>query len=171
VRRAERETGLGHPAAGGGAHRPGNPEVGHHRAAVVQQDVLWLDVPMDDAVPVGVVQRVGHRHSDLDGLVDAELGVAVELASERLAVDERHDVVEEAVGGARIEQRQDMRVLQRRRGLDLDHEPLGAEDGGELRFQDLQRDVAVVLEVLGEIDRGHAALAELALDRVAVGEG
>ena len=51
------------------------------------------------------------------------------------------------------------------------HEPLGAEHGGELGLEDLERDLAVVLEVLGEVDGGHAALAQLALDAVAVGEG
>ena len=55
--------------------------------------------------------------------------------------------------------------------LDLPQEPSGAERGGELGPQHLDRDLAVVLEVLGEIDGGHAALAELALDAVAVGEG
>ena len=55
--------------------------------------------------------------------------------------------------------------------LDLAGEPLGAERGGELGAEDLHRDLAVVLQVLGEVDGGHAALAELALDAVAVGEG
>ena len=54
--------------------------------------------------------------------------------------------------------------------LDLAQEALGAERGGELGAQDLDRDLAVVPEVLGEVDRGHAARAELALDPVAVGE-
>ena len=62
-------------------------------------------------------------------------------------------------------------MLERRGGLDLLDEPLGAEHGGELGLQDLDRDLAVVLEVLGQVDRGHPALAELALDPVAVGEG
>ena len=38
-------------------------------------------------------------------------------------------------------------------------------------MQDLDGDLAAVLEVLGEVDGGHAALAELALEAVAVGEG
>ena len=50
-------------------------------------------------------------------------------------------------------------------------EPLGAEHGGELGPEHLERDLAVVLEVLGEVDGRHAALAELALDAVAVGQG
>ena len=64
-----------------------------------------------------------------------------------------------------------MRVLQGGDRLDLAEEPLGADDRGELRPQHLDRDLAIVLEVLGQIDGGHAALAELPLDAVAVGEG
>ena len=54
--------------------------------------------------------------------------------------------------------------------LDLAQEPLGADDGGELGPQHLDGDLAAVLEVVGEVDRRHAALAELALDAVAVGD-
>ena len=55
--------------------------------------------------------------------------------------------------------------------LDLAEEALGAEDGRELGAEDLEGDLAVVLQVVGAVDGGHAAAAELALDRVAVGEG
>jgi len=37
--------------------------------------------------------------------------------------------------------------------------------------EDLEGDKTVVLQVTGEIDRRHPAAAELALDRVAAGEG
>jgi hypothetical protein len=56
-----------------------------------------------------------------------------------------------------------------RRLLDLGEEPVGSDDGRQLRAQDLDRDLAVVLEVLRQIHRGHAALPELALDLVAAG--
>ena len=62
-------------------------------------------------------------------------------------------------------------MLQRRGGLDFLDEPVGAEHGGEFGLQDLDRDLAIVLEVLGEVHRGHAARAQLALEAVAVGEG
>ena len=55
--------------------------------------------------------------------------------------------------------------------LDLGEEPLGAERRGEIGVQHLDRDVAVVLEVVREIDGRHAAAAELALDAVAIGDG
>ncbi len=52
--------------------------------------------------------------------------------------------------------------------FDLLHEPLGAEHGGEFGPEDLVGDVAVVLDVVGGIDRCHDALTDLALDPVPV---
>ena len=62
-------------------------------------------------------------------------------------------------------------MLQGCRGLDLRQEPLGAEDSGQLGLEYLDRDFAVVFQVLGEIDHGHPALSQLTLDAVAVREG
>ena len=49
--------------------------------------------------------------------------------------------------------------------------PLGPDHGGELGTQHLHGDLAIVADVVREIDRGHPAGAELPLDRVAVAEG
>ena len=171
MRRAERHAGLGHPVPAGLARRQGDAEVGHQRLAVVQQDVLGLDVAVDHPVPVGVVERGGHLARDPHRLGDGELLLPVEPGPERLALDERHDVEEEAVGLARVEQRQDVRVLEVGGELDLGQEPLGADDGRELGAEQLERDPPVVAEVLGQVDGGHAAGADLALDPVAVGQG
>ena len=54
---------------------------------------------------------------------------------------------------------------------DLADEALGAEGRGELGAEHLDGDLAVVLQVVGEVDGGHAALAELALDAVGGAEG
>ena len=61
-------------------------------------------------------------------------------------------------------------MLEVRGGLDLAQEALGADDGGELGAEDLDGDGAIVLEVVREVDGGHAARTELALDAVAVGQ-
>jgi len=53
---------------------------------------------------------------------------------------------------------------------DLPDEPLGAQRVRQLGMEDLQGDRTVVPEIAGEIDRGHAATAELALEHVAVTE-
>src|SRR6476619_4916611 len=55
--------------------------------------------------------------------------------------------------------------------LDLAEEALGSDGAGQLRPEDLHGDRAVVLQVLSEVDGGHPAATELALDRIAVGKG
>ena len=54
------------------------------------------------------------------------------------------------------------------RGLDLAQEAVWTQRRGQLRPQDLDRNLTVVLQVLGQIDRGHPAGAEFAFDTVAI---
>ena len=51
--------------------------------------------------------------------------------------------------------------------LDLAQKPLGPQDMGDLGAEYLHRDTPVVLQVLGEVDGRHAALAELVLQQIA----
>ena len=78
MRGAERHAGLGHPGAAGLAHGERDAEVGDQRRAVVQQDVLGLDVAVDHAVAVGVVERAGDFGGDPDGVGDRKLLLARE---------------------------------------------------------------------------------------------
>ncbi len=64
-----------------------------------------------------------------------------------------------------------MRMLKTRRDLDLTEEAIWPKGRSKLGSQDLHRHLAVVLQILGEVDRGHAARAKLFLDGIAVGEG
>ncbi len=61
-------------------------------------------------------------------------------------------------------------MLQPCRDLDLPEKALGAEGGGELRVQHLERHLAAVFEVLRQVDCGHSPAANLPLDRVSIGE-
>ena len=83
----------------------------------------------------------------------------------------RHHVIDEAAGLARVEERQDVRVLQVCGDADFAQEPLDAEQRRELGFQHLERDVAVVLQIARDVHGGHAAHAGLTLDGVVLGEG
>lgn len=71
----------------------------------------------------------------------------------------------------RINQAQHMRVLQIGDGLDLPQEPLGSDHCRQLRPENFDGDSAMVLEIFGQIDRGHTALTKLPLDAIAVGQG
>ena len=59
-------------------------------------------------------------------------------------------------------------MLQVRRELDLLEEALGAEDRRQLCVQNLYGNFTVMLDVLGEIHRGHTARTKLALDVVMI---
>ena len=171
VRGAERESGLGDPGPTGLCHRERDPEIGDHRLAGLEQDVLRLEIAMDDAVGVGVIQRGREQGDQPDDIVHRQFAFALEPGPQGLAFDVRHDVIQEPVRFAGIEQRQQVGVLQVGGDPDLGQEPLGAEDRGEFGPQHLERDLPLVLQILGQVDRGHPAGAEFPLDPVAVGEG
>ena len=126
---------------------------------------------MHHAGVVRVAQRVGHFARDLQGVADRELAFAVEALAQRLALDVRHDVVHQPVGLVRVVQRQDVRVVQPSGDLDLVQEPGGAHRLGQLGEQHLDRDVTVVLEIVGQEYARHPALAQLALEAVPRGQG
>ena len=75
-RRAEGHAGLGHATAAGLLHGERDAEVGDEGRAVLQQDVLRLDVAVDDALAVGVVEGRGDFLGEADGVVDGELLLA-----------------------------------------------------------------------------------------------
>ena len=85
------------------AHRLGHAEVGDRGVAAREHHVVGLDVAMHHAALVGVGERVDHLAQDPDRLVHRECAFAREPLAQRLALHERHDVVEEAVGLAGVE--------------------------------------------------------------------
>ena len=57
-------------------------------------------------------------------------------------------------------------MLEARRRPDLAQKAIGTEDRAELGVQHLDGDVPLVLDVVREVDSGHAPSTELALDDV-----
>ena len=57
-------------------------------------------------------------------------------------------------------------MLQTGRGLDLHDKPLGTQHGRELWLEDLHRNLAVVFQVLREVNRCHTTRAKVAFDAV-----
>ena len=137
--------------------RERDAEVGDERMPALQQHVLRLHVAVHDAVAVRVLERVRHLARELQGDVHGQAPLAREPRAQRLALDEGHDVPQQPARAPRVEQREDVRVLQRRGDADLLEEPLGADGGGELLAQHLDRDAAVVPQVAREVHGGHAA--------------
>jgi len=61
-------------------------------------------------------------------------------------------------------------LLDRPLAPDLEQETLRCQVGTHFRAHHFHRDVALVPKIAREIDRGHAAGAELVLDAIAVSE-
>ena len=120
---------------------------------------------------VGVVQRRGHLAGDAERVLERELRLAVQPLAQRLALDVRHDVVEQAAGLARSRtaagcaggcSRAAIWISRRNRS--------GPRFTASSGCSTLSATGRSCLQVLGQVDGRHAAAAELALDRVAVGE-
>ncbi len=136
-----------------------------------EHDVVGLDVAVNDAFLMGVGQCVEQFRDDTDGLLDGQLTLASQPVAQRLALDVRHDVVDPAVGLTAVVQWEDGRVLEPCGDFDLTEKAVGTEPRGKLGTEDLDGDPAVVLQILGQVYGAHAALAERALEAVAVPQG
>ena len=68
--RAEREAGARHPVGACLLQRQRNAEIRDEGVAVLQQDVLGLDVAVNDAVRMGIAERVGDLPRETHRLCD-----------------------------------------------------------------------------------------------------
>ena len=114
---------------------------------------------MDDAAGVGVGEGGGDLPRDAHRFVDRQPSLPSEPIAQGLALDVRHDIIEEPVGLPGVVQRQDVRMRHRRGDLDLAQEALGANRRTDLGPQDFNRYSAAVLAIFCEKDRAHPATA------------
>jgi hypothetical protein len=89
-----------------------------------EEHVLGLEVAVHHAVRVRVGERLAQLEGDAQRVGRRERPLAGEPLAQRLALDERHHVVERPRSLARVVQRQDVRVLQPRQHADLAVEAL-----------------------------------------------
>ena len=169
--RAERDAGFGQSGACGNAHGKGDAEVGHQRLSVLQEDVFRFDVAMHDAACVREVDRTGNRANDRDGLIDLQLLLSSDAVAQRLALNERHHVIEQPIGLAGIVERKDVRMLEACGDANLREKPIGADGGGNLRLQNLDCHFPTMAQIVSEVDDSHASGADDSVDVVATGQG
>ena len=163
ARRAEGAARLGKRHV---AERLGDAEVAHqHPAALLDHDVGGFDVAVHDAVAVRVLEGAAGLLEDADRFLEAQGAGLLEDLAEGAALDALHRVPEEGAGGADAVDGDDVGVIERGGDLGLALEALGGVGAvGELQRQDLERDGAVELDFVGEVDERHAAAAEELVD-------
>src|SRR4029077_1977258 len=123
------------------------------------------------ALLVGVSERVHDVAQEPHGVYHRQLALPRQLGAERLALDEGHGVVEQVAGPAGREERDDMRMLQPGRELDLAAEALHVDPRGQVGREDLDHHLAPERALLREIDPAHPAATQLAQEAVAVTQG
>ena len=118
---------------------------------------------------VRVPQRVEDLGGDADGAIDRQHPLAADHLPQRLTGDKRHHEPEQVVGFAGIEQRRDVRVVERGGVANLAQKPIGGDGDGELGMQHLDRDPAAV-HIEGAVERGIAAAPHRGDDVIAIAQ-
>jgi hypothetical protein len=145
--------------------RLGDAEVDdlRNRPAVVgcHQHVGRLDVAMDDALLVGVLDGLADGDEQLQAFADCE-PVGVAILRDGQALDQFHDEIgASGVRGAGVEDLGDVGVVHQRQRLALRPEAGDHLLGVHALLDDLERHLAADgLALFGEIDDAHAAVAQ-----------
>ena len=136
------------------------------------EDVGGLDIAVDDALLVGVVDGLADGDEEFDALAGGEV-VAFGVGGDGESVDELHDEEGEALGGgAGVEDLSDVGVVHEGEGAAFGVEAGDDGFGAHAGFDDFEGDVAADgFGLCGEIDGAHAAFAEDALDFVVADGG
>jgi hypothetical protein len=119
---------------------------------------------------MGILQRGQNVAGDPQCLAQRDVPPLKESLSQRLPFDVRHGVPGSAFGLPGIEERQDVRMAELGDELDLPEETLRSQARRQLGMDHLQCDRPVLTAVVGQVHRGHAAPAQLALYSVPVGQ-
>jgi hypothetical protein len=141
-----------------------------HAAALLDEDVLRLEIAVDEPAGVRGGERLEERVDERQALPPGRVGMG-EVIAEALALEELHRE-EEGAGGLvdpGVQDVDDARMADLRRRTRLPPEP---RDHGlverEVRVQELQRDRLPADEVPRTIDGAHPAHRELLFDLVSL---
>ena len=161
--------GLGPGRLGQG---PGQPEVADAQpAVVVEEEVGGLDVAVDEAPPVGVVEAPGRLQADEEGLGRAQPPAPVEHRAQAAAAQVLADQVGPVLLLAPVVDGHDVGVVEGGRGPGLGPEP--AQEGvvvGQGRVQHLDRHPAAQAHVVGDEHVPGTTAADRRQQPVAVAE-
>jgi hypothetical protein len=164
-RRPQQRAGLSHL----GVDQLGDPEVRDlHAVGVVEDQVGRLDVAVDDALGMGVIDCGRDLADQPDDLLRLEAQPTLDDRGDRLALDELHGQVGQAALFADVEQRHDVGVRQGPRDPRLVVEPL--DEGlvlralpGNVQADGLDRERALDEGVERLVDRTHRAVPDALL--------
>ena len=132
---------------------------------VVSMQVRRLEIAVDDARGVRGGQRIGDLGDEPRRLCVRQ-GSSREPRRQRLALVVRYGDERLAVRVADFVDRPDVRVIERARRARFAQEPCRRFGGARPGIEELERDPALQLRVLREVDGAHSARPEVTLDAV-----
>ena len=148
----------------------GNAEISDLDHVVIRDhDVLRLNIPVDDAVGMRVLQRLADLCGVVQRLRGTEHAVICHALLERLTLDELHDDIFRLAGVADIVDRDDIRLREHGDCVRLCLKAvfqLGIRR--HLIAQDLDGNIAMQLMAHGLVDDRHTAAADDFQDLIAV---
>ena len=84
-------------------HNAGNAEVRHlHRAVFQHHHIVGLDITVDNATAMGMLQSLADLHGKVQGLLPVQNALLLHVLLQADAVDQLHDDVIRIVGGGNI---------------------------------------------------------------------
>ena len=169
ARRADHEPRPGEPIHPGHLYRTGDAEVDQHGSLARQNDVFRLHVAMDDPLRVGIAQCIEQIRCDLESVVDRHPANPGEVFPEGGALDVVHDVIDEQVGLAEVQEAGDVGMLHPPEEIDLSNEPLPGYRDRKLGVEHFQSDLPAV-GGMGQKDARRSTAGDFALDGVLVAE-
>ena len=153
-------------------NRTRQSKVAHlHFTAWPHEAVGWLDVTVQNAVPLRGLEAVDDLQRVADRLVDWERPHARHLFFERAAIHEFHRDDWEPVDLFRAVHVDRVRMVDRRRRAAFAQEAFAIFRATDPRCEHLHRDLAPIVQLLGGIHRPHAAPSQQAFDAVTAEDG
>lgn len=151
------------------AQRLRNPEVGDQRTAIRKKYVLRLDVTMDYSTGMRVRERTCHVPDETLGVVQRECTLAIESRPKCLTAYEWHYEVDRIAGIAHfalVQQRDDVRMTQRRNKSHLASEPIGVATCRDRGRENFHCDTVSRTHVERDEDATHSASADFGFEHV-----
>ena len=149
----------------------GDAEVRHYRMAAAEEHITGLDVPVDHALPVGRLQSLRYLGADPHCLLQWEPLLSFQECRQALALHPGHHVVGKALDLARVDEGEDIGMLELGDDVDLPQEPLRLQGRRQRGLQDLDGHLPLVSEVPGQVHHRHPTPVQLRFDFIAIGQG
>src|SRR5262249_32613514 len=145
-------------------------EVSETCLAADEQNVRGLHIAVNESFRMCRLQCAGDGPRDEDRLFEGKLPLLRESVTEAPAIHDRHYAVQHSFRLTRVEQRNDVRMVQRRREADFPEKSRTDQRLDELRLERLDGDHPSLRGIAREVHDRRSTTTQLPLDLVPAGE-